>query len=98
MIRRIVKMTFKEDEVQAFKALFDETCNRIRSFDGCESLELVQGDDDPRIFFTISTWQTAAALDSYRHSDLFKSTWKLTKAKFADKPAAWSTHTVKILP
>ena len=96
MIRRIVKMIFREEEIAAFKDLFEQTSDRIRSFEGCQSLELVQGVDDPRVFFTISTWRDAEALESYRNSDLFKSTWSQTKVKFDDRPAAWSTQTIKM--
>jgi heme oxygenase (mycobilin-producing) len=42
MIIRIVKMVFKEDEIGAFKTLFDERKSLIRSFEGCTHLELWQ--------------------------------------------------------
>jgi hypothetical protein len=34
------------------------------------------------------------SLEKYRSSSLFDEVWKLTKAKFAGKPEAWSTKIV----
>lgn len=42
MITRIVKMTFREEEVEAFKALFEERKSLIRNFKGCTHLQLWQ--------------------------------------------------------
>ena len=54
MIKRIVKMTFKVDEVETFKVLFNERKEQIRHFEGCQYLELLQGKNEPNIFFTYS--------------------------------------------
>lgn len=94
MIKRIVKLTFQTEKIQDFKTLFEGVKNRIRQFPGCEHLELWQDQQDPRIFFTYSFWQSPKDLENYRHSDLFKSTWKATKALFDDRPEAWSVSLV----
>jgi hypothetical protein len=38
MIKRIVKMEFKPEEVQNFKTLFDKNKSKIRNFEGCSYL------------------------------------------------------------
>ena len=91
MIRRLVKMTFRQECIQQFRSLFEKQKDRIRSFEGCEHLELWQDEKDARIFFTYSHWQDEAALDNYRESDLFKAVWQETKALFDARPEAWST-------
>jgi len=92
MIKRLVKMTFKVDHVEDFKAMYEEVKSRIRAFPGCEHLELLQSTDDPRIFFTYSYWNDPADLEAYRHSELFQNTWAKTKQWFDDRPAAWSVQ------
>ena len=91
MIQRIVKMVFRPEEILSFKALFEENKQKIRGFDGCESLRLLQDDNNPCIFFTYSVWQSEDHLNAYRHSDLFAGVWKSTKSKFSDRAEAWST-------
>jgi len=97
MIKRIVKMTFRKDATDQFEQIFNNSCDRIRDFAGCESLELTRAVADPRIYFTISIWQSESDLNAYRHSELFKETWAATKALFDDKPQAWSTKSIKAL-
>jgi len=92
MLVRIVKMTFKEEEIENFKTMFDEKKQFIRNFEGCNFLELYQDKNKPTIFFTYSYWENENALENYRHSDLFKSVWATTKAKFSDKAEAWSVN------
>lgn len=92
MIVRIVQMTFREEEVDNFTALFDERKHLIRNFDGCSHLELWQDAHHPNIFFTYSNWASEKHLDHYRFSELFKDTWAKTKALFKEKPNAWSVN------
>ena len=40
--------------------------------------------------FTISHWDSEAALELYRQSELFKFTWAKTKPLFEEKAQAWS--------
>ena len=96
MIIRVVQMTFRNDAIESFQALFAERKSRIRHFDGCLHLELWQDARRPEIFFTYSHWASEAHLDQYRFSAFFKETWGLTKALFATPPQAWSvgSHTV----
>jgi hypothetical protein len=90
MIKRIVKMTFREDAVARFLNIFEESKDQISAFDGCLHLELLRSIDRPNLLFTLSHWENEQALEAYRQSGLFKSTWKKTKALFAEKAEAWS--------
>jgi quinol monooxygenase YgiN len=96
MIKRIVKMTFQADKVDDFVAIFSAKKKRIRSSPGCHHLALLRDINQANIFFTYSYWEDEVALNNYRHSPLFKSTWADTKILFADKPAAWSVEVVAV--
>ncbi len=95
MLIRIVKMSFKPEESQCFLDMFEEIKDKIRAFDGCEYLELMQDYDDENSFSTYSKWRDGTALLAYRNSDLFDGVWAKTKAMFDKKPIAFSlkTHT-----
>jgi quinol monooxygenase YgiN len=92
MIKRLVKLTFRTDKTEDFKEIFNNSKKFIRNTEGCLHLELLNDIAHPHIFFTLSFWENEAALEGYRQSDLFKTTWAKTKVLFADKPEAWSTH------
>ena len=91
MLKRLVKMTFQEDKVEDFIQVFEASKQRIRSFPGCQHLELWRTGN---IFFTYSIWEDEASLNHYRYSALFKTTWARTKALFAEKAEAWSLELV----
>ena len=90
-------MSFRLEEVEAFKDIFTSSCELIRASEGCEYLELIQDVNDQRIFFTISIWRDAESLNNYRNSELFGRTWKATKALFDQKPEVWSADVIKQL-
>lgn len=90
MITRIVKMTFEENKVEEFLLLFDKVAPNIRSFNGCHGVKLLQDLNESNIMFTYSHWANLEALDNYRNSDFFASTWKSTKKLFIKQAEAWS--------
>ena len=90
MLTRVVKMHFRPEFVADFKLLFQNVQEKIAGFEGCASVQLLQDSAYPEIFFTISQWQSHAALENYRHSELFKNTWALVKPNFQHKAEAWS--------
>ena len=90
MFVRIVKMTFKTDEIDLFLSVFDKNKEKIRKSEGCQLLELYRDKTNPAIFFTYSYWQKESNLENYRNSELFKTVWAKTKVLFNDKPEAWS--------
>ena len=87
-------MTFQPDKVSQFLALFEERKEQIRHFPGCSYLQLLRERPDGNIFFTYSIWEDDNALEAYRHSPLFKDTWKHTKALFSARAEAWSLDTI----
>ena len=90
MLVRIVRMTFSSSTVEAFLDRFDSAAPKIRSFSGCEHLELWRDADAPAVCTTCSHWASAAALDAYRQSDLFRQTWARVTPLFSDRPQAHS--------
>lgn len=97
MIKRIVKLTFREEETENFIQIFKESKENIRARNGCRYLELLRGKRNPNIFFTYSFWDSEDDLNAYRHSELFIATWAKTKVLFAAKPEAWSVDSLEIL-
>jgi hypothetical protein len=94
MIKRLVKLTFQSDKTDSFITIFEESKNLIRQMPGCQHLELLRDATKPEIFFTFSFWENEDALNAYRDSELFKTTWAKTKVLFADKPQAWTTNMI----
>lgn len=90
MIKRIVKMEFESDKINAFMALIELNKNKIENSEGCISLEILQDINNENIFFTYSCWQSEKDLNHYRKSNLFKQVWSKTKTYFSSKPSAWS--------
>lgn len=90
MLVRIVRMTFQADRLSDFDTLFQTHKQLIRSFPGCLHLELHQDANDPHVRYTYSHWENQAALDAYRHSELFGKIWPDTKALFSGRPQAFS--------
>jgi len=97
MLVRIVKMSFEIEKVSDFLDNFNAHKVEIRSFPGCQLLELYRDKNSPNIFFTYSYWNSEDDLENYRQSNLFKSVWAKTKILFNDKPEAWSVDKVESL-
>lgn len=94
MLNRIVKLTFQPDRVADFMVVFEQSKDKIRAFDGCLGMALMRDTAQPNVLFTYSHWVDAEALERYRQSELFQSTWAKTKVHFADKAEAWSVEMV----
>lgn len=95
MIKRIVKMSFRPENVEDFIEIFDHAHPFIENMLGCQKVELYVDDDKPNVLFTVSIWDNTDSLNAYRKSELFSSTWAKTKALFDDKPAAWSINLLR---
>lgn len=94
MLIRIVKLTFKPENIPSFERIFDESKNGILAFEGCSKVDLYQDLKNPSVFFTYSFWEKESDLENYRTSDFFRRVWGHTKTLFADKPEAWSVAKV----
>ena len=90
MLIRIVKLTFRPEEVETFLANFETNKKAIRASEGCRRLELLKVEGEEAVFMTYSWWDGPEFLEMYRHSELFKAVWSKTKPLFAAKPEAWS--------
>ena len=97
MFIRIVKMSFENDKIDFFLKNFNSNKEKIRNFEGCNSLKLLRDKNNPNIFFTYSYWQSEKDLEAYKNSELFKSVWGKTKILFNNKPEAWSVDIVESL-
>ena len=83
-------MTFEPTACPIFLEIFEASKDKIRAFPGCEYLELWRGKKPDHVFMTYSHWTSEAALEQYRKSELFKSTWAKTKPLFSARPEALS--------
>lgn len=87
-------MMFQPGKENDFLNIFRSEKEKIKAFDGCRNVELLNDIYQPNIFFTYSTWDSEAHLEKYRNSDFFKTTWGKTKKLFSGKPEAWSLTTL----
>lgn len=94
-LQRIVKMQLKPESTATFLAHFDTIKGRIADFTGCMGLRLLQDTERPNIVFTYSLWESPEALEHYRHSELFRSTWTFVKTLFEARAEAWSTYIIR---
>ncbi len=90
MLTRIVRMTFRPDELDTFEAIFTASKAQIRAFPGCQHVELLYDIDMPNVRVTYSLWDSPGALENYRKSDFFRATWAKTKVLFSEKAMAFS--------
>lgn len=88
--KRLVKLTFKPDKVDDFISIYNKRNPYANQIDGCKHVELWRSHKSENVLFTLSIWENEEALESYRRSDFFRTTWSLTKALFEQKAEAWS--------
>lgn len=90
-------MTFLPDKVNEFLTIFEESKEKIRGFEGCSHLELLNDITSSNIFFTYSHWNNEDHLNAYRSSELFNSVWVKTTMLFSAKAEAWSMERKDLL-
>ena len=90
MITRIVRMSFIPEKKDDFLEIFHGAKNQIRAMKGCQYLSLHRDYHHINVYYTLSKWDSQEALDQYRHSELFKTTWEATKKCFHEKAQAYS--------
>ena len=93
-ITRIVRLCFNSEGVDTFKAIFEESAPKIRSFPGCIEVRLMQDATIADVYYTVSRWQSHDDLEAYRNSALFKSTWARTRVLFREKAQAYSLKAI----
>ena|SRR5688572_27731026 len=99
MVKRIVMLQLLPGTEDRFMNIFNITKDEIRSQKGCLSLEILRSSNktDSSIW-TISLWQSADDLETYRASSLFQKTWADVKPLFAEKAMAWTLSSIELLP
>ncbi len=90
MITRIVRLTIQPDKVEDFKLLFSESFPKISRYNGCRDLMLYQDYDESNVMITYSNWNSVEDLETYRKSELFRTTWDKVKPLFSSSPMAFS--------
>lgn len=90
-------MKFKEEKLDEFFEYLKKNQHRIKAFEGCEMVEILQDKNNPGIVMTHSHWVDESFLEKYRVSDVFKEIWGNTKIHFADKPEAWTLQSLERL-
>lgn len=96
MLIRIVRMTFQTGQLDEFLAIFARSHQKIRAVPGCCRLDLLRDLDNPNVRTTYSLWESPEALEAYRQSDLFRTTWAATKVLFAEKAVAFSAEKIDL--
>jgi len=98
MLLRTVRMTFRPDRLDEFlDGVFRPSAPHIRAFPGCRHLALWRDARFPNVLTTFSHWESPEALERYRTSELFRSTWARTTPLFAAAPEAHSQYEVETI-
>jgi len=92
MILRLVSLKIHPDKVEEFKQFFETIYDRIRAAQGCLSLRVVADLEGLGEFFTVSEWESPAALEAYKNTAFFQETWSRVKTFLRDRPWAQSFH------
>ena len=85
-IIRIVRMTFTQETLKQFEAIFKKHEKAIGDQPGCFKVELVKDSINPLVIATISRWGSEESLNDYRKSELFGEVWPETKRLFSAAP------------
>ena len=88
-------MNFKPEHTEAFKAIFRDSREKIKSFNGCLHVELLQDEANQSLFFTYSMWKSESHLSAYRQSELFRNVWGGTKVLFSERAEAWTVREIE---
>lgn len=92
MIVRIVKMSFKQEHINLFISIFEESKHKIEAMEGNLHVELLQDKKEINTFFTYSHSKGEENLIQYRKSDKFTKICPKTKALFLKDAAVWTTE------
>ena len=79
-------MTFTQETLKQFEAIFRKHENAIGDQPGCFKVELVKDTTNPLVRATVSIWDSEESLNDYRKSELFGEVWPETKRLFAAAP------------
>lgn len=97
MVQRFVRLEIDPAKTAAFMAIFEAVKEKVRHFEGCRGLWLYNDVGSPSVFYTISLWDSDAALEAYRHSELFLDNWAQMRELFAGKATAYTMELLQKL-
>ena len=98
MVKRIVIMHLLPGAEIRFLEIFENIKSEIRTHQGCMGLELLRSANPTESnICTISLWQSADDLETYRSSPLFQKTWSEVKQLFSSKARAWTLNSIEVL-
>ncbi len=81
-----------------FLDIFEDVKKEIRAQNGCLGLEVLRSEGESHIsIWTISLWESPDALERYRSSTLFQSTWSRVKPLFIHKAQAWTLTPIETI-
>ncbi len=81
-----------------FLDIFNQVKHKIRAHKGCLHLEILRGHDQGLTsLWTISVWQSADDLETYRTSALFRQTWSEVKPLFSAPASAWTLASIETI-
>ncbi|GAB4282635.1 MAG: hypothetical protein Kow0068_07300 [Marinilabiliales bacterium] len=89
MITRIVKMEINEADIDSYLEKVQSVLDKIKSFDGCVSINILNDKEVSNRFFSYSTWESEEKLDAYRNSEWFKQIWSEIRQYFKSPAQAW---------
>jgi quinol monooxygenase YgiN len=94
MIVRWVSLPLRPDSSTAFERLYRASAPRVRQRPGCLAVYLLRHPDDEDTYVTLSLWQDAASLETYRESNVFGEIWPQVKALLRAPASARSYEVV----
>jgi quinol monooxygenase YgiN len=71
MVKVIVKMVLKENQINNLKSLLPELVSESRKESGCILYQLIQDTEDKNIFFFVEEWDSASSLEKHMNSPHF---------------------------
>jgi quinol monooxygenase YgiN len=71
MVKVIVKMILKENQINDLKTLVPELVAETRKESGCIQYQLIQDRDNNNIFFFVEEWDSSSSLEKHMNSPHF---------------------------
>lgn len=87
---RWVEIPVLPESLDEARKLLSEQAPRVRAFPGCRSVVLYEGEGP--VLCSFSEWESAADLERYRQSMVFRDFWEKLRPHFRDKPRAVSVR------
>ncbi len=98
MIVRIVQLHIKSAHVALARERVREVAPKVRNFAGCHYLEILFDIHHAGRVVTYSHWESEAALNKYRDSEVFKTFWTAVKPLFETNAVARSMEAALRFP